>query len=304
MKIVVGLPLFSKRLVADLNEVAGKKEYVFFDTYNSKIELIKCLIYLPFCKGVFSMNGVTDKSGFLDKVLFFRKKLWMQWVGTDVLLAVERHQQNSILRKYIDYTKTKNVTDASWLQDELKTANILTDLCSYKYLPRPLTIPLEYEKVAALTYIAQNRQSFYGMEKVIELAITNPTIDFHIIGTHTSDFSIPKNVTCYGWLEEDKTLEMMKKYPVFLRLTEHDGLSVSVIEALNIGSEVVYSYHLPYAHCATASNYHDVFKQAVAKVNERSLKPNLEAIEYYRKEYDKKTVVLKLYNELKTYFEK
>lgn len=302
--IVVGLPLFAKKLISDLNEYSQKKEYIFLDTYYSKWAQLKFLLFLPFVDGVFSMNGVSDNSGTLNWVLFFKKKLWLQWVGTDTLLATKRFNEKTILRKYIDYAHTKNVTDAPWLQAELKTAEIQAELNNYKYLPQQLDAPENYSKIAVLTYIAQKRQEFYGMKQLIDLAIQNPEIDFHIIGTHTSDFDAPKNVVCHGWVAENVTFEMMQKYPIFLRLTEHDGFSLSVVEAFSLGCEVVSSNAFPYANHATHSNYREVFKQAVENVEKRGLKPNMEAMNFYRKKYDKANVMKQLHNELKEYFGK
>ena len=113
-----GLPFFSRKLAKDLNAFDEENSYVFYDTYYSKWEQFKFLLALPFAGAVLSSNGVSDKSKSLDLALFFRKKLLMQWHGTDVQLAVERQKNNTINRKYID--AAQHIVSAPWFVDELK----------------------------------------------------------------------------------------------------------------------------------------------------------------------------------------
>ena len=72
--LVNGLPLFSKRLVKDLNSLDKNNTYVFADTYYSLWDKIKFFTLLPFSKIVISFNGVSDNSGSLNWVLKFKKK--------------------------------------------------------------------------------------------------------------------------------------------------------------------------------------------------------------------------------------
>jgi monofunctional biosynthetic peptidoglycan transglycosylase len=101
--LINGLPLFSKQLAENLGHFDSNSNYVFCDTYNSKLHQLKFLALLPFADVVISMNGVTDNSGSLNAVLKLKKPLIMQWQGTDSLLAVERNKSGAIKRDYIDY---------------------------------------------------------------------------------------------------------------------------------------------------------------------------------------------------------
>ena len=94
--LVNGLPLFGQKLASDLNEFDSNNRYVFFNTYYSLWDKILFFLLVPFCRLVISFNGVSDKSGSLDAALFFRKKIVMQWQGTDVLLAKQRFESNSL----------------------------------------------------------------------------------------------------------------------------------------------------------------------------------------------------------------
>jgi len=116
--LINGLPHFSKKIAKDLNEFDSDNKYVFYNTYESKWAQLKFIIALPFCGAVISFNGASDQSSSLDWVIKFKKKLIMQWHGTDVKLAVERKTSNTINRKYIDYAK--HLASAPWFIDELK----------------------------------------------------------------------------------------------------------------------------------------------------------------------------------------
>lgn len=303
MKVIVtGLPLFSKRLVDDLNQISGKNQFVFLDTYNSKWAQLKCLLLLPFVSGIFSMNGVSDHSGILNWVIRRRKKLWMQWVGTDVTIAKERIANQTINRKYIDYAQ--HATDAIWLQEELSEVGIHCVLNKYKYLPTDFEPVEKYTQIEVCSYVPQERQSFYGLPEIIQLAMAHPSIPFHIYGMTTPEREAPQNVIFYGWQTVEIVQEKMKESAIFLRLTEHDGFSVSVVEAFSLGCEVVTTQPFPFACDAREHSLHDAFQQAIGKVSERGMKPQLDALKYYRENFKKEKVFLDLYNQLNEFFGK
>lgn len=303
MKVIVtGLPLFSKRLVDDLNQQSGKNEFVYLDTYNSKWAQLRFLFLLPFSSGVFSMNGVSNHSGLLDWVLRFRKKLWMQWVGTDVSIAIEGIEKKTINRNYIDYAK--NATDAIWLQEELRDVGIRCVLNKYKYLPADFEPVEQFKQIEVCSYVPQERQSFYGLPQIIQLAMAHPSIPFHIYGMTTPELEAPQNMVFYGWQATEIVQEKMKNSAIFLRLTEHDGFSVSVVEAFSLGCEVVTTQPFPYACDAREHSLHDAFQQAIGKVSERGMKPQLDALKYYRENFKKEKVFLDLYNQLNEFFGK
>ncbi|HOV11236.1 MAG TPA: hypothetical protein PLL90_05695, partial [Bacteroidales bacterium] len=101
--ILTGLPLFARRLCEELSSFDQNNKYYFYNTYYSRKDRVRFLLRLPFADRVISLNGVSDRSGSMDWVLRFRKKLVMLWQGTDVMLAKERFETNTILLKYIRY---------------------------------------------------------------------------------------------------------------------------------------------------------------------------------------------------------
>lgn len=287
--IIVGLPLFAKRLAADLNEFDSTNHYVAYDTYYSKWDQMKFLMALPFAKVVISMNGVSEKSGSLSWVLRLKKKLVFQWMGTDALIAMENFKKGTIYRDYMDYAL--NCVDSPWLMEEVSSIGLIPCMKHVKYLRKELVPCSQYREMRVLTYIAQDRQEFYGLDWVIRLAKANPTISFDVFGMSHSVKSIPVNIHLLGWQAEDEVLSAIKQAPIFLRLTDHDGFSVSVIEALSLGAEVLMRLPSPWTHLVDESNVEEVFNAVCKKVIVNDFKPNFKTRELAMIEFNKYEVL-------------
>ena len=297
MRVLInGLPLFAKRLADELQKYDAKSSYIFLDTYNSKWAQLLFFIYLPFSDCVISMNGVTDNSGSLNLVLKRRKKLILQWMGTDILLAMERFQKNTIERKYIDYAS--NFVDSAWLYDEVKSLNIPVQYLYFKSITvQPCA--QKYERISVLSYVAERRQEFYGMQKIAEIASVFPTIDFHLYGLKTSDFPTTSNVYFHGWIAPETFAKRLKETPIFLRMTSHDGFSVSVIEALSFGCEVIMTLPFELTHlAATSQEAIEKIKIVISTIEARGMIPNQSVIEIvklrFKPEILAKTYIQKL----------
>lgn len=240
MRILVnGLPYFSKKLVGDLNYFDPENRYVFLNTYESLWAKIKFWLYLPFYDKVLSMNGVSDESGSLNLVLRRKKPLIMLWQGTDVMLAVERFHNQTIYKKYIDHAIHFAV--APWLVEELGTIGINAGELSFIWL-QPKENPEESpDEFAAMTYLAKGREEFYGW-KVIKAAFEDlPNVKLCVVGSDGEGLEHPDNVIFCGWVEKDKMQELQRKNSVMLRMTDHDGNSHVVSEALAVGLDVIWN---------------------------------------------------------------
>ncbi|MFM7218504.1 MAG: glycosyltransferase [Bacteroidota bacterium] len=300
MRVLInGLPLFGNRLAGQLKAADPDSSFIFCDTYRSRLEQLRFLALLPFTDAVISMNGVTDRSGSLDAVLLFKKKLILQWQGTDALLAMERNQKGTLLRKYIDYAL--NLVDSDWLEEEIKSIGLQPERLTFKTAPEIQPV-VGYERISAMTYIASHRQEFYGIKRVIELANAFPEIPFHVFGTAESQFSTPGNLFFHGWVDPATFTEQLRNTPIFLRLTEHEGFPVSVIEAMAAGCEVIMS--MPYADArVSASNAQDKirFQEALDSLHGRGLIPNQRAVETVYAQFEKTATLQKYLGRLTTF---
>ena len=297
--LVNGLPYFSKNIVADLNEFDDENTYVFCNTYESKFAKFKFICLLPFAKAMISFNGVSDESSSLNWAMKYKKKLIMQWHGTDVLLANQRMAKGTLNRRYIDYAS--HLVSAPWFVDELKGIVSEVNYAPFGYVFKTGNSN-PYQKVSVLTYLAKGKESFYGYKQIIELAENNPDVDFKIVGTDGENLQMLDNVSYLGWVNESTLMTLMKQSSIFIRLTEHDGKAITVSQALSVGCEVIWSY--PFENCyhydLKNGNIQVCFDQVKELVESRGLVPNQKNIEYAKATLLRDNVLTNYLNLLKS----
>jgi len=298
--LINGLPHFSRIMADDLNEFDAANKYVFLNTYESKWSQILFLLLLPFCGAVISFNGVTDKSKSLDWVLRFKKKLIMQWQGTDVSIASIRQKNGKINRKYIDYST--HFISSSWFKDELIGVCDTSVYAPFSYV-KEVGNDSNYKNVSIFSYIAKGREEFYGWKELIETATVHPELNIRIAGTDGEGLIFPKNVTCLGWISETDFQKELKKNAIFVRLTEHDGKSLSVAQALARGCEVIWTYEFDCCHTIQkeTNSLNEKIDELVERIKNRNLLPNYENIEFTENNLQRKPVMSNYCSTLKKY---
>lgn len=295
--LINGLPLFSKRLADDLNAFDTSNRFIFCDTYNSKVQQLKFLALLPFADVVISMNGVTDYSGSLNAVLRLKKKLIMQWQGTDSLMALERFKNGTIKRDYIDYAS--HFVDFSLQYDEVSSIGVKPEYVYFKSAISKSPI-IKYERISCMTYMGDSRQAFYGINQFKLLAEHFPDVDFKLFGVKNPIVDLPFNVKVFGWVSADEFQSQLRSTPIFLRLTEHDGFSLSVIEAMSYGCEVMWTFPYQYSYQATTNEQAiQTFEKIQQLIINRGLTPNQELIEETNISFDYKRVMSNYISKIK-----
>jgi glycosyltransferase involved in cell wall biosynthesis len=293
--LINGLPLFGRKLASDLNEFDSNNRYLFLNTYYSTFDKILFIFLVPFCRLVISFNGVSDSSGALNAALFFRKKIIMQWQGTDVLLAKERHESNRLNRKYID--RSFHFTDFQILADELKTFVSNVAILPYKYIEKK-ELNKKYDKIQVLSYIAKNREEFYGINQLLEIANKHSEIDFLVVGTDDKHYETSSNIKVLGWVSENEMSNLMFSSAIYFRFTKHDGNSLTVSQALSYGCEVLWTYPSNFVYHMNYDNYLDLFDEVLNKIKERNNVPNITQHEYLVSNYSKKVILSNYVNHL------
>jgi len=270
---------------------------VFCDTYSSKWEQLKFLLLLPFYDVVISMNGVTDNSGSMNAVLKNRKKLVLQWMGTDALLGMERLANGTIKRDYIDYAA--NFVDSSWLMDEVRSLGVQPEMMPIKFIEEKTPVS-SYTEISGMTYIAQTRQSFYGINEFCAVAAANPSIPFKLFGVTEPIISLPENIEVMGWVEPAVFQEALRNTPIFIRLAEHEGFPVSVVEATGYGCEVI--MRMPFEKALQAKTSDEAihaFEVAKTRLIARNLEPNHELIDWAKTHFNKQRLMTVYIDKLK-----
>jgi hypothetical protein len=241
--------------------------------------LHNCLKTIPFfevvnsdCKRPDIIYWVGGKGPSIKKYfLFWIKKnpiIINHWIGTDVLEEMKKNQHHGLRRIYnfildsIIWWKMENgglinLAVAPWLVDELSTLKIPAI-----YLPITTidtnylgTVDIQHEKdIDFLSYVQVRRFDFYGGDKIVKLAHRWKNYTFlMILGDITEippDFieKMPKNVRLSPRVERNKMPELYQRSKFFIRFTQHDGLSLSVLEALYFNLDVLWTYDFPCTH--------------------------------------------------------
>jgi hypothetical protein len=201
--------------------------------------------------------------------LFWIKKdpiIINHWIGTDVIGEMERNQQHSIYRIHnflqdciFRWKMNKggliNLAAAPWLVDELSKVHI-----NATYLP---ITTIDAQKLGEVdtrhvkdidffSYVPLRSFDFYGGNKIVNLADRWQEYTFLIICSDQHqiplDFieKMPKNVTVSPRVERSTLLEFFQRSKFFIRYTQHDGISLSVLEALYFNLQVLWTYDFPY----------------------------------------------------------
>jgi glycosyltransferase involved in cell wall biosynthesis len=289
MKILVtGLPYFGKKLVNELREFDRENKWLFFDTYYSKMDRIRFIFHLLTADRVVSINGVSSKSGSLDWVISLKKKLVLQWQGSDVSIAVQNYRSGKFNRKYVDYGVS--FTDAEWLKKELSAIDVRAGILPFKHLAvTDRSAPFRTTDV--LSYIAQDNEKFYGIEQIEALATNFPSVNFHIVGSNGQALKSPANVIYHGWVQQDKMKALLNEHAIFLRLTAHDGYSLAVMEAIANGNYVIWNNPHPVAIDASGQNYQQLFGDLLKHITDNALSRNRLAMQWAKENLDRELIL-------------
>jgi hypothetical protein len=243
--IIVGLPLFSKRLAQSLSKFDTENSYKHFDTYYSRFDRIKAIWSVQNADCLYSINGTLDKSRLVDIALKKNIPVIMNWVGTDVINALRSYKSGNYQKDYIK--GVLHQCEVGWIKEELKEMGIEAEIANFASFEKEfIPVPVLSERLTVLTYIPENRADFYGIDATLRLANKFPNIDFLIVGMEGEAYkSLPNNVQALGWVDDMD--ETYNRIHICARFPEHDGLSTFILEALARGKKVLYKY--AFDHC-------------------------------------------------------
>jgi len=237
---------------------------------------------------------------FLSKRFVFTKLLGKKnichWIGTDVFEIVNNKNLQKI-RYFLDEFINVNVAVTQTLINELrgigiksKLIPIVSDFNNIKILPLP-------KKFTVLTYIPHHRLNFYNFEIILSLIKKNPEIQFIVLANSGEGMPKYDNVKYVKWCEN--ILKYYYQSTVILRIPKHDGLSLTVLEALSCGRQIIWNYLFP--HCHYSSSDFDSIQSVLEKIK-KNPELNVEGSNYVKKNFSITKVVennlFNLYNEV------
>ncbi len=285
--LMIGNAHFARHLCLAL---APQVESRFFDTSGSKRELLSYLWHLPRADVVFSECASLRGGGALKAACLFNKPIVQEFMGSDVTTAIAdvRHGRvNAKLRRLSTF-----ICNAPWLQDELSNHGIVsTVIPDYVGGVGESALPLP-AVFSVLSYVPDNKEDHYGMDMIVEAARALPQIPFRVVGLKQSRWSIPNNMICLGMVDERALEREMQSATVYLRLTRHDGLSQTVVQALGMGRWVIRSQPMEgtFFSCSSAVTIEHLTR-LFAQFQAQTLSENSAGHAFVKRMYDRETVV-------------
>jgi hypothetical protein len=175
----------------------------------------------------------------------------------------------------------------------LNEIGINAELLNFKYIECKQPINQSFRKISVYSYIAEGKEAFYGLDILLAVFEKYPHIDFKIIGCKGKSYPEFPNVKYYGWVDSNTYLEICNYTPVFIRLTEHDGYSKSVMEALASGNEVIWNMKHEQCHYVKrdANDVSAKLNEVIQIIENRNLTKNLNNISWAEKNLNKKNVL-------------
>jgi hypothetical protein len=180
-------------------------------------------------------------------------------------------------------------TEVPWTAEELARIGVDARVV-------PLASPLAPNQLAPLparftvmTYLPEQRWEFYGGPNVLRLAREMPDVQFVVLASSPDSEwcrreSAPANMAMLGF--RDDVSRLYDETTVLVRMTQHDGLSFMVLEALAHGRHVVWSYPLgPLVATRSYGELHAEIMRLRTLHQEGRLEINREGAAWVRQEY-------------------
>ena len=211
------------------------------------------------------------------------KTVILHWIGTDVYrmtMLKKNHKLWWKIRVWLLNRLDKHLVVSHALADELELAGIKADVVplipnlkkDYK-----ITFPKKHK---IFVYLPEHRVKFYGGDIVFKLAKEFNYIEFLITKHSGKDAPQLSNIKYFSWVDDIETI--WNEITIYLRITEHDGLSHTILEALNRGKHVIWSQKFP--HCYHATNYEEAKTALQQALQQTTI--NQAGIDFIEKEYN------------------
>jgi glycosyltransferase involved in cell wall biosynthesis len=261
--VVVGFDYPSRYLAGLMNEHAkGWRVRAFPST---RFGMIRALWALRDADAIISFGGPGPSSAIAVSARQRHVPMIIIWAGTDVLVAA-----NDPFR--LEVTKREASLDLAvspWLAEELQELGIPAVHERIIGVNVESTLAPLPSKFTVLTYLPSPRRTFYGEDKVYSIARAMKDVRFIVVGRGGHNPNAPPNVDFLGWVEN--TAPLIDASSVLLRLPEHDGQSMMVLEALAHGRHVVWNYNIPGVRSAHSAEdaldaLRDLYERHVAGV--------------------------------------
>jgi glycosyltransferase involved in cell wall biosynthesis len=238
--VVGGLPYFGRMLAGLLSGGGWEFRYVG-SAGRSPQGWAAAIQVIARAEAIYLIGGQLERWSRPDLLtLATRKPIAMHWVGSDVTYALHAASRGRLSPRLV--SQPVHWAEVEWTAAELEPLGVhaaVVPLTSAQLSTEVAPLP---DRFTVLAYLPYARPEFYGRSLVYRLATRLPDTCFLVVGNAGPDAEAPANVEFLGWVPA-----MEQVYPrcsVLLRISEHDGLSFMVLEALAAGRHAIWNHPL------------------------------------------------------------
>jgi glycosyltransferase involved in cell wall biosynthesis len=238
--VVVGFSNPARYLARLMNTYSTRWRFAAFPP--TRLGMMHALFRLRNADALISFGGPGPNAALTLAAHHRRVPLVVIWAGTDVLVAASNPSK-------LEVTKRETSADLAvspWLAEELQAVGVpavYQPLISAE--PEPIIAPFP-KRFTVLNYLPTPRRAFYGEELVYAIAREMTDTRFVVVGPGPRNDRAPENVQFLGQVTDiNPVLDVSH---VLLRLPQHDGQSMMVLEAMARGRHVVWNYDIPGVH--------------------------------------------------------
>lgn len=288
--LVIGNNYFGKKIINELKNEQKTLRFVVLNPSGSNWDRWIYVLLVPFSNLVWTVSGSLNGGMSLKLAVFLKKRILQLFIGTDVLQTAEVIKKGLICRPLVKQSIL--ISGAPWLADEMQQLGFPAPYVSdYVYgIPKqPDPMPQEF---SILTYVGQGKEELYGLPWVMACAKNFPDIQIRIAGMDRTSWSLPDNIKLLGRVSLQQEL---KKTSLLLRVTRHDGMGHTVIEALGMGRWVIRTNNMPgVIYVKNEAELLNQVQELYSKFKKGELDCNWAGFEYVKKEFSRERVLKNL----------
>lgn len=278
---VIGLPYFAARTADGLRR-AGFDAYHVARPGRAPSAWASLLAGLGRADAIYAIGMSSAVNSPLDILARLRKPVLMHWVGSDVVDAFAAARAGRLSDRVV--RRAVHLADAPWLADELATIGVRARVV---LLPVPATIgspqplPAEFQ---VLIYLPATFQTDYRVDDTMEVVRALPGVSFALVGGYAPP-EAPPNLAVLGYVRD--MAAVYAGASAYLRLTHHDGMAHSVVEALSYGRHVIWDHPLPgVTRIASTGEAIDAVRELARRHSAGELTENAAGAEFVRRHFN------------------
>lgn len=194
----------------------------------------------------------------------------IHWIGTDTYKMWWKVPHGVMKELKKEWTEKNYVmlTEVQHMHDEMKELGIDTQIVPIP--PQKLYEPMPLPEKFTVGIYENPTQQMYQEDLMEHIARSMPDVEFKFFGNEERKGQTHKNVEHLGWVDLD---EWLPKLSCNLRITIHDGLSLTAVQFLTAGRNVISNYAIKGA-IATETDRKSIVS-AIRKAKQEALDPKI-----------------------------